>query len=55
MRVRPGQARVGVGGLPAKLSAARWEQIEEWIRTSFTLVAPKKLARLVLDEDGVEA
>jgi len=41
--------------LPAKISAARWQQIEEWIRTSFTLVAPKKLARLVLEEDGVEA
>lgn len=41
--------------LPGKISAARWQQIEEWIRTSFTLVAPKRLARLVLDEDGVEA
>ena len=40
--------------LPAKPSASRWEQIEEWIRTSFTLVAPKKLARLVLEEDGIE-
>jgi predicted DNA-binding protein (MmcQ/YjbR family) len=41
--------------LPAKPSAARWQQLEEWIRTSYTLVAPKKLARLVLDEDGIEA
>jgi predicted DNA-binding protein (MmcQ/YjbR family) len=40
--------------LPAKPSAARWQQIEEWIRTSYTLVAPKKLARLVLEEDGVQ-
>ncbi len=40
--------------LPAKPSTARWEQIEEWIRTSYTLVAPKRLARQVLDEDGVE-
>jgi len=30
----------------------RWGQIEEWVRTSYTLVAPKRLARLVLDEDG---
>jgi predicted DNA-binding protein (MmcQ/YjbR family) len=30
----------------------RWQQIEEWVRTSYTLVAPKKLARIVLDEDG---
>jgi predicted DNA-binding protein (MmcQ/YjbR family) len=31
----------------------RWQQLEEWVRTSFTLVAPKKLARTVLEEDGV--
>lgn len=31
----------------------RWEEIEEWVRTSFTLVAPKGLARVVLDEDGI--
>jgi predicted DNA-binding protein (MmcQ/YjbR family) len=30
----------------------RWEQIEEWVRTSYTLVAPKTLARAVLEEDG---
>jgi len=40
--------------LPTKISAARWTQIEEWIRTSYTLVAPKRLARQVLDEDGIE-
>jgi predicted DNA-binding protein (MmcQ/YjbR family) len=32
---------------------ARWEQIEEWVRTSYTLVAPKTLARKVLAEDGL--
>lgn len=32
----------------------RWTQIAEWVRTSYTLVAPKKLARLVLIEDGLE-
>src|SRR6478735_7523771 len=31
----------------------RWGQVEEWVRTSYTLVAPKKLAKVVLDEDGV--
>jgi predicted DNA-binding protein (MmcQ/YjbR family) len=31
---------------------ARWAQLEEWIRTSYTLVAPKRLARQVLDEDS---
>jgi len=30
----------------------RWQQVEEWVRTSYTLVAPKRLARLVIDEDG---
>jgi hypothetical protein len=38
--------------LHGRLSAERWREIEEWIRTSFTLVAPKKLARQVLEEDG---
>lgn len=28
-----------------------WEQVEEWISTSYTLVAPKRLARIVLDAD----
>ena len=31
---------------------ADWGQLEEWVRTSYTLVAPKKLARIVLEEDG---
>ena len=30
---------------------ARWRQVEEWVRTSYTLVAPRRLARLVIDED----
>ena len=33
-------------------SDERWRQIEEWVRTSYTLVAPKRLARLVIEEDG---
>jgi predicted DNA-binding protein (MmcQ/YjbR family) len=32
---------------------SRWEQVEEWVRTSYTLVAPRSLARLVLAEDGI--
>ncbi len=32
--------------------ADRWHQIEEWVRTSYTLVAPKRLARLVIEEDA---
>ena len=30
---------------------ARWQQVEEWVRTSYTLVAPKSLAKIVLAED----
>jgi len=31
---------------------ARWQEVEEWVRTSYTLVAPKSLAKLVLEEDA---
>ena len=34
-------------------SKARWQEIEEWVRTSYTLVAPKTLARQVEAEDGI--
>jgi predicted DNA-binding protein (MmcQ/YjbR family) len=37
--------------IPPTASAKRWREIGEWIRTSYTLVAPKKLARAVLEED----
>ena len=30
----------------------RWQQIEEWVRTSYTLVAPKRLARVVTELDA---
>lgn len=30
----------------------RWRQVEEWVRTSYSLVAPRRLARQVLDEDA---
>jgi predicted DNA-binding protein (MmcQ/YjbR family) len=36
--------------LPKRPSAARWQEVEEWLRTSYTLVAPKQLAARVLDE-----
>jgi predicted DNA-binding protein (MmcQ/YjbR family) len=38
--------------LPGRVSAARWREIEEWVRTSYTLIAPKRLAKLVLAEDA---
>ncbi|MGH2652866.1 MAG: MmcQ/YjbR family DNA-binding protein [Actinomycetota bacterium] len=34
-------------------SDERWQQIAEWVRTSYTLVAPRSLARLVLADDGL--
>jgi predicted DNA-binding protein (MmcQ/YjbR family) len=37
--------------IPNTASAKRWREIEEWIRTSYTLVAPRKLARAVLEQD----
>ncbi|HEY1824468.1 MAG TPA: MmcQ/YjbR family DNA-binding protein [Acidimicrobiales bacterium] len=37
----------------ARTSAARWREIDEWIRTSYTLVAPSRLARRVLEEDSL--
>ena len=40
--------------LPRRMSAARWALVEEWVRTSYTLVAPKRLARQVLDEDDAK-
>ena len=34
--------------LTGRLSAARWREVEEWVETSYTLVAPRALARQVL-------
>ena len=46
---RHGWVSVTIG----KADAARWRQVEEWVRTSYTMVAPKKLAKAVLEEDGI--
>ena len=35
--------------IPARARADRWRQIEEWVTTSYSLVAPKRLAKLVAD------
>lgn len=35
--------------VPPHADDERWTQVEEWVRTSYTLVAPKRLARQVLD------
>ena len=37
--------------LPTRAKDERWTFVEEWVRTSYTMVAPKKLAQAVLDED----
>lgn len=44
---RHGWVSVQIG----EADADRWQQVEEWVRTSYTMVAPKKLATQVLDED----
>ena len=41
--------------IPNRSSERRWQEIEEWIRTSYTLIAPKRLGRIVLAEDGAGA
>ena len=38
--------------LEPRASAQRWQEVREWVRTSYTLVAPKRLARVVIDEDA---
>ena len=48
---RHGWVSVTIGPKP---NAARWQQIEEWVRTSYINVAPKKLAKQVMEEDGLE-
>ncbi len=41
--------------LPLDADEERWTEVTEWIRTSYTLVAPKKLAAIVIAEDTVIA
>jgi predicted DNA-binding protein (MmcQ/YjbR family) len=48
---RHGWVSVQIG---QRAGAARWQQVEEWVRTSYALVAPKTLARVVEAEDGVD-
>lgn len=47
---RHGWVSVNLGTRP---TTARWREVREWVRTSYTLVAPKRLARQVLVEDGL--
>lgn len=38
--------------LNARPTKDRWTEVEEWIRSSYILVAPKTLARAVLADEG---
>ncbi|MGH1490041.1 MAG: MmcQ/YjbR family DNA-binding protein [Acidimicrobiales bacterium] len=38
--------------LPLDADEERWVEVTEWIRTSYTMVAPKKLAAQVIAEDS---
>jgi predicted DNA-binding protein (MmcQ/YjbR family) len=38
--------------LDRSLDPGGWQELEEWVRTSYTLVAPKRLAHQVLETDG---
>jgi predicted DNA-binding protein (MmcQ/YjbR family) len=38
--------------LTGRLTRDGWREVEEWVRTSYTLVAPKRLARQILDQDA---
>jgi predicted DNA-binding protein (MmcQ/YjbR family) len=38
--------------VPEGTTGERWDEVVEMVRTSYTLVAPKTLATLVLEEDG---
>ena len=35
--------------LPGRMSAERWREVEEWVRISYSLVAPRRLAKQVFD------
>jgi predicted DNA-binding protein (MmcQ/YjbR family) len=41
--------------LTSRPSAARWREVEEWIRTSYTLVAPTRLAHQVIEQDDASS
>ena len=38
--------------VPKRATAARWQQVEEWVRTSYAMVAPRALAKHVSAEDA---
>ena len=46
---RHGWVSLALGGA---VDEEGWTEVEEWVRTSYTLVAPRRLARQVIDEDA---
>lgn len=44
---RHGWVSISLGRHP---SPARWQEVEEWVRTSYSLIAPRRLARQVVDD-----
>ncbi len=50
LSLKAAEGRRGGGG--GAEDEDRWRQVEEWVRTSYRLVAPKRLALLVIDEDA---
>jgi predicted DNA-binding protein (MmcQ/YjbR family) len=56
-RVEPAGYGLGRHGwiaitLEQALDPGGWRELEEWVRTSYTLVAPRKLAMIVVDQDA---
>jgi predicted DNA-binding protein (MmcQ/YjbR family) len=56
-RVRPTGYGLGRHGwvsvtLERRPSAKHWHEIEEWVRISYSLVAPRRLARQIVDQDA---
>jgi predicted DNA-binding protein (MmcQ/YjbR family) len=56
-RVEPAGYGLGRSGwisvtLHERLDASRWHEIAEWVRTSYALLAPNALARLVIEGDN---
>ena len=47
---RHGWVSVAIGTAPTD---DEWTEIREWVRTSYTMVAPKTVARAVLADDGL--
>jgi predicted DNA-binding protein (MmcQ/YjbR family) len=40
--------------VPQTVGRERWQEIREWVRISYTLVAPKHLAHIALEQERTE-